>query len=66
VRLLITTFALHVPVGQPMQLFINQRGQPVERGLTPIAPIQKQVGNFFGGRNHDDQIVCRGIGVGQL
>ena len=41
VPLLIAPFTLHVLVGQPVQFFINQRRQTVERCLVPIAPIQE-------------------------
>jgi hypothetical protein len=41
VRGVVAMFPLHVPVSQPVQLFIDQRRQLVEGGLTAIAPIEK-------------------------
>jgi hypothetical protein len=54
VRFVTAMFPLHVLMSQLMQLLIDQRSQPIECGLTSIAPSEEQVGKFFGGRNHDE------------
>ncbi len=41
------TLATHVMMGQPAQLFIDERNQPIQRGLVPIAPLYEQLGYRF-------------------
>jgi hypothetical protein len=42
-----SAFLAHVMMRKPMQFGLDQRDQPIERAVVPVAPIGEQLGDFL-------------------